>query len=105
MCEYQCRRSIQDKSWIRCSYQNSDPYGNTASGSNRAALQEKLNAPIDVSREAVTTQTVLPPSARKSFRVSLFGKCVESGSKSVRNLKFIGKRTYGCDLSSQLSTS
>lgn len=54
-------------------YQSDGQYGNTTSGSNRAALQEKIGAPIDVSREAVSTQSVPPSGARKSYRVSLFG--------------------------------
>ena len=58
-----------------CSYQNgSQQFGNTASGSNRAALTETIDAPIDVSREVVTTQTVPLPGLRKSYRVSFFGE-------------------------------
>ena len=58
-----------------CSYQNgSQPFGNTASGSNRAALTETIDAPIDISREVVTTQTVPLPGVRKSYRVSYFGE-------------------------------
>lgn len=50
----------------------SQQLGNTASASNRAALQEQIGATIDVSREAVTTQTVPLAGMRKSYGVSLF---------------------------------
>jgi len=51
-------------------YQNG-ALGNTPSANNRAALQERIGVPIDVSREAVTTQTVPIGGVRKSYRVSV----------------------------------
>lgn len=67
------RRNRNSRRCISCVYQNGNqPLGNTTSASNRAALQEKIGAPIDVSREAVTTQIIPLAGVRKSYRVSFF---------------------------------